>query len=81
METSLTPQEKTPASTLAIISFSLALSSLLIGPLGCIPAVICGHIARREDKTQGIALAGLIIGYIFLLIFILVLPALLFVSK
>ncbi|MDH4239505.1 MAG: DUF4190 domain-containing protein [Phycisphaerae bacterium] len=51
---------------------SLAIASLvfsLIGPIGSIPAVICGHIAlrkiRKEAKVQGrgLALAGLIIGY------------------
>lgn len=50
----------------------LAIASLvfsLVGPIGCILAVICGHIAlrkiRKEAEVQGrgLALAGLIIGY------------------
>jgi hypothetical protein len=50
----------------------LAIASLvfsLIGPIGSIPAVICGHIALRKIRKEatvkgyGLALAGLIIGY------------------
>jgi len=50
----------------------LAIASLvfsLIIPIGCIPAVICGHIALRKIRKEaavkgfGLALAGLIIGY------------------
>jgi len=53
-------------------TYGLAIASLvfsLIGPVGSIPAVICGHIAlRRVEKTpalkgRGLALAGLIVGY------------------
>ena len=65
----------------------MAIASLVCGILGfmlCIPsigAVVCGHLARaqiRKDLTQGgegLALAGLITGYIVLagaLIYILV---------
>jgi hypothetical protein len=54
----------------------LAIASLVLsflGPFGCIPAVICGHIARAKIKQDsslggdGLAKAGLIIGYLFLL--------------
>ena len=50
----------------------LAISSLvfsLIGPIGSIPAIICGHIALRKIRKEatvkgyGLALAVLIIGY------------------
>ena len=53
----------------------LAIASLvfsLVGPIGCIPAVICGHLALRKIQKEvavqgrGLALAGLIIGYIVL---------------
>lgn len=56
----------------------MAIASLVCGILGfmlCLPsigAVVCGHIARaqiRQDPTQGgegMALAGLITGYIVL---------------
>ncbi len=58
----------------------LAIASLvfsLVGPIGCIPAVICGHIAlgkmKKEPTLQGrgLALAGLIIGYVVLGLFTL----------
>ncbi len=58
----------------------LAIASLvfsLIGPIGSIPAVICGHIALRKIrkeaavKGRGLALAGLIIGYAVLALSIL----------
>jgi len=62
----------------------LAIASLvfsLLGPIGSIPAVICGHIALRKIRKEvtvkgyGLALAGLIIGYIGLgLSIILVTP-------
>lgn len=60
----------------------LAIASLvfsLIGPIGSIPAVICGHIALRKIRKEatvkgyGLALAGLIIGYVVLGLFIVVL--------
>jgi len=64
-------------SGLAIASLVLALA---LGPLGCIPAVICGHLALRRMNREpslagrGLALAGLIVGYIVLglsLVFVL----------
>ena len=59
-------------SGLAIASLVLSLLTLLIGPFGFIPGIICGHIARAKIannpnlKGSGLAKAGLIIGYIFL---------------
>jgi hypothetical protein len=59
--------ESKPTKTSGLAIASLVFS--LIGPVGSIPAVICGHIAlRRVEKTsalkgRGLALAGLIIGY------------------
>lgn len=56
-----------PAKTSGLAIASLVLS--LIGPIGCIPAVICGHIALLQIgknaavKGRGLALAGVIIGY------------------
>jgi len=56
----------------------LAIASLvfsLIGPFGCIPAIICGHLALRKIEREptiqgrGLALAGLIIGYVVLGLF------------
>jgi len=59
--------EPKPTRTSGLAVASLVFS--LVGPVGSIPAVICGHIAlRRVEKTpaikgRGLALAGLIIGY------------------
>ncbi|MHC4111268.1 MAG: DUF4190 domain-containing protein [Planctomycetota bacterium] len=65
--------ESGQTSGLAIASLVLS----LIGPIGSIPAVICGHIAMRQIrkeaavKGRGLALAGLIIGYAVLALSIL----------
>jgi len=68
VDTAPTGQEAAnPTKTSGLAIASLVFS--LIGPVGSIPAVICGHIAlRRVEKTpalrgRGLALAGLIIGY------------------
>lgn len=70
--------------------WSLILSLLgffMIGPLGLIPAVICGHMAYSRIKRstgditgKGLAKAGLIIGYAGLVFQLLILPALLLPS-
>jgi len=70
--------EPVRTSGLAIASLALSVLSAVIGPLGCIPGIVCGHIARRQIKKDpaiqgaGIATAGLIIGYIFLVLFVIV---------
>ena len=70
--------EPVRTSGLAIASLALSVLSSVIGPLGCIPGIVCGHIARRQIKKDpaiqgaGIATAGLIIGYIFLVLFVIV---------
>lgn len=66
----MTQQAKTPG--IAITSLVLGILGLAcIGPFGAIPAVICGHKARSRIKKSdgtlsgdGIALAGLVIGYV-----------------
>lgn len=70
---------------LAVWSLVLAIVGLvLIGPFGTIPAVICGHMAvgriNRSSGTltgQGLAIAGLIIGYVGIVFQLVILPALL----
>ena len=78
------PQPKT--SALAIWSLvlgilGLVLLSICIGPLFAIPAVICGHLAysriKRSSGTlagEGLALAGLITGYISIGLSIFLVP-------
>jgi hypothetical protein len=61
---------------LAIASFILSLSAFATGPLGSIPAIICGHISRSRIRKsdslagRGLATAGLVIGYIGLASFV-----------
>jgi hypothetical protein len=64
-------------TTLATISMVLGILSLVcLGPLAAIPAVICGHIAmgkisRGEAEGEGMAKAGLIMGYISIVLNVL----------
>ena len=81
-------------SGLAILSFCLALITLPlnalskvvhlpIGLLGCIPAVICGHMAlsqiryRPNLRGRGFAITGLIIGYFAIVVGLIALAFLL----
>ena len=77
------PQFNRPAQQtngLAIASLALSAGSLII-PLAWLPGIICGHIARgqiRRNATmsgQGIALAGILVGYGMMAINILVVGA------
>ena len=69
----------TKTDGVAIASLVLSCMSVAIGPFGFIPGIICGHIARSRIRQNpamggdGLALAGLIIGYLFLLIMLAVL--------
>lgn len=75
-----TAQKKTAG--LAIASLVLGIAGLvLIGPLGAIPAVICGHMAKSRIKASqgelegdGMALAGLIMGYVNIGIMVVMIP-------
>ncbi len=57
-----------PARTSGLAIASLVFSFIV--PFGCIPAIVCGHIALRKIRKEptvkgyGLALAGLIIGYV-----------------
>ena len=76
------------SNTQAIIALVLGILSfvLCLGPLGSIPAVILGHLSLSKIKNghmpasaRGMAVAGLVIGYIniaIMLVFMLLLPAL-----
>jgi competence protein ComGC len=79
-------------SALAIWSLVLGILGLLfllvcISPLFAIPAVICGHMAYSRVKRssgvltgQGMALAGLITGYISIALSVLLVPMMLAIA-
>jgi len=66
------PPPKPTFSRLAIASLALSCASVLLGPLGCIPGIICGYMARAEIKRDGrmlgdqLAKTGILVGFGFL---------------
>ena len=57
-----------PTNGLAVASLVCGVGTFVIG-LSFIPAIICGHIARGQirrtgEQGGGLALAGLILGYV-----------------
>lgn len=64
-------------SGVAIAALVLSILSIVLGPFGCIPGIVCGHIARSQCSRDasldgdGLALAGLIVGYVFLVVMVL----------
>ncbi|MFN3408528.1 MAG: DUF4190 domain-containing protein [Limisphaerales bacterium] len=69
------PTPPTRWSRYAIASLALAAGSLILGPFGCVPGIVFGHIALAEIRRQpslegqGLARAGLAVGYGFLVLF------------
>jgi Domain of unknown function (DUF4190)/Domain of unknown function (DUF1707) len=56
-------------NALAIASLVCGVAQLMLWPLAAIPAVVLGHVARRQirrtgEQGAGLALAGLILGWI-----------------
>lgn len=64
-------------TTLGLLSLIFSSSALLIWPVGFVPGIIMGHVARHKARSLGgdqratMALAGLIIGYVMMTIFVL----------
>jgi hypothetical protein len=63
-----------PTNGLAIAALVCGIAAFVTG-ITCIPAIICGHIARRQirqtgESGDGLAVAGLILGYISVALFI-----------
>jgi hypothetical protein len=77
MTSNIRPQ----SSGLAIASLVFSILSIVIGPFGFVPGIICGHIARTKSRTgsppenDGLALAGLIVGYVFLVATVVIITA------
>jgi hypothetical protein len=73
-------QKKTAG--IAITSLVLGILGLVcFGPFAAIPAVICGHVAKSRIRKsagqlegEGLALAGLILGYISIGLMVVLLP-------
>jgi hypothetical protein len=65
---------KARTSGLAIASLVLACLGAVAGPFGFLPGIVCGHLAlrsirrNRDQNGEGIARAGLIVGYVFMAI-------------
>lgn len=69
--------QTTGTNGLAIASLACGVGQVLFGILAGIPAIILGHMARRQirqtgEQGDGMALAGLILGYIGLVVTVLV---------
>ncbi|WP_165906008.1 DUF4190 domain-containing protein [Agromyces badenianii] len=59
----------TKTNTLAIVSLVASIAGVVIWGIGFIVGVICGHIAlgqikKTGEQGRGLAVAGLIVGYI-----------------
>jgi Domain of unknown function (DUF4190) len=66
------PRQKT--NGMAVASLVLSISALFCG-LPAILGIICGHVAlgqinRRGEHGRGLAIAGLVIGYVFVVLFL-----------
>jgi hypothetical protein len=73
-------QKKTAGVAVASLVCGI-LGLICFGPLGAIPAVICGHIARSRIREsagalggEGMALAGLILGYVSIGLMVVMIP-------
>ena len=81
---SSTNSSKSRYSVWAVVCLSLSCLSIIIGPLGYIPGIISGHAARSECKKNPelmgsrTALVGLIIGYTFLVLTIVVISLIIY---
>ena len=73
--TPVAPVAKT--NGLAIASLACGLAQFAFGPLATIPAIMCGYMARSQIKRTGeqgagLALAGLILGWVAVILGIVV---------
>jgi hypothetical protein len=61
----------------ALASLILSIAFVILGPLGSIPGISCGHLALKEYKNAGIqegrgmAKAGIIVGWVGLALFLI----------
>jgi drug/metabolite transporter (DMT)-like permease len=74
-----------PTNGLAIAALVCGIVAFVTG-ITCIPAIICGHIARRQIRRTGeqgdsMALAGLILGYVSAVLSIVMVLAIVFLMS
>jgi uncharacterized membrane protein len=67
----------TGTNALAIASLACGLAQFVVGPLGTIPAIVLGHLARgqirrRGEQGAGVALAGLMLGWAAVILAVIV---------
>lgn len=77
------PAGPSGTNSLAVAAFACAVGQLWFLILAGIPAIVLGHMARRQirntgEKGNGLALAGLILGYIGSAAFLLVVGVVIF---
>jgi uncharacterized membrane protein len=75
-------QQPTTTNSMAIASLVLGVAEFFTVGLTAIPAVICGHIARRQmrqtpERGEGLATGGLVLGYMAIVFWSVILTALL----
>lgn len=76
------PQARYPTSSLAVVSMVFGILAWVMLPfIGALVAVICGHLARSEIRRapadnrmegDGMAIAGLVLGYVQLALSVIV---------
>lgn len=62
------PGAPSRTNSLAIASLACGIGQLFLGPLSTFPAIVLGHMARREirrtgENGKGMATAGLVLGW------------------
>ncbi len=77
------PARLSRTNSLAVAAFACGIGQLWFLILAGIPAIVLGHMARRQirstgEKGNGLALAGLILGYIGSAAFLIVVSAVIF---
>jgi uncharacterized membrane protein len=71
---------------LAVASLACGLAQFVVGPLGTIPAIVLGHLARGQIRRSGqqgagMALAGLMLGWAAVILGIIVIAVALVVFR